>query len=330
MAGGNPVQGNRHHDNDDRGSPVKIGGKAHSSAPTAVSDGDRVNAYFDTTGKLGIHDGGGSITVDGAGGTEYTEGDVDTTITGTAVMWEDTGDTLRAVSAAKPLPVSLIPGTGATNLGKAEDAAHTTGDTGVMLLAVRNSAFNTLTSTELDYSPVAVSPRGEVYIQADPDTPIPVDLLSATIAVAETSYAANSSAFNLTFGRLAPAGAVRNDNAATSFTDADGDLSAIAVDLKGRLFSRPHSQTSTVTAVADNAASVQLLAANTARVGAIITNDSSARLYIKLGTTASTTDYSVSLAQHGSFELPFGYTGRIDGIWATDPNDGAARITELT
>lgn len=39
------------------------------------------------------------------GGVQYTEADVDTTITGTAVMWEDASDTLRAVSAAKPLPV---------------------------------------------------------------------------------------------------------------------------------------------------------------------------------------------------------------------------------
>ena len=33
--------------------------------------------------------------------------------------------------------LDVIPGVGATNLGKAEDAVHVTGDTGVMLLAVR-------------------------------------------------------------------------------------------------------------------------------------------------------------------------------------------------
>jgi hypothetical protein len=33
--------------------------------------------------------------------------------------------------------LSVVPGTGASNLGKAEDAAHTTGDVGVMALAVR-------------------------------------------------------------------------------------------------------------------------------------------------------------------------------------------------
>lgn len=43
-------------------------------------------------------------------GTEYTEGDTDASITGPAIMWEDAGDTLRAVSAAKPLPVNVVSG----------------------------------------------------------------------------------------------------------------------------------------------------------------------------------------------------------------------------
>lgn len=49
----------------------------------------------------------GTLTVTGGGGgVEYTEGDIDATIVGSAIMWEDTSDTLRAVSAAKPLPIS--------------------------------------------------------------------------------------------------------------------------------------------------------------------------------------------------------------------------------
>lgn len=54
----------------------------------------------------------------GAAGVQYTEAATDTTITGTAVMWEDTSDTLRAVSAVKPFPVSVISGgTGVTISG---------------------------------------------------------------------------------------------------------------------------------------------------------------------------------------------------------------------
>ena len=46
------VQGDRAHDATDRGSPVKIGGKAVANAgPTAVSaGGDRVDAWFDMEG----------------------------------------------------------------------------------------------------------------------------------------------------------------------------------------------------------------------------------------------------------------------------------------
>ena len=88
--------------------------------------------------------------------------------------------------------------------------------------------------------------------------------------------------------------------------------------------------TSAVTAVADTASSAQLLASNGGRVGATIMNDSSAVLYVKFGATASATDYTVRLVQYAYYEVPFGYFGRIDGIWASDPGDGAARITELT
>jgi hypothetical protein len=90
------------------------------------------------------------------------------------------------------------------------------------------------------------------------------------------------------------------------------------------------SSTATGSSVADSATSVTLLAANAARLGVSIANDSSARLYIKCGATASLTSYTASIGQHGYWECPFAYTGIIDGIWATDPGDGAARVAEFT
>lgn len=86
-----------------------------------------------------------------------------------------------------------------------------------------------------------------------------------------------------------------------------------------------------LTNVAGSASSVTLLAANTARIGAQISNDSSSVIYIKFGTTASTTSYTVSLAGAASapfsyYEVPAGYVGRIDAIWAS--STGNARITE--
>ena len=60
--------------------------------------------------------------------------------------------------------LSIAPGTGATALGKAEDAAHTSGDVGVMLLGVRNDNGDSLTGATLDYTPIATAPSGAVQI----------------------------------------------------------------------------------------------------------------------------------------------------------------------
>jgi hypothetical protein len=63
-------------------------------------------------------------------------------------------------------------------------------------------------------------------------------------------------------------------------------------------------------------------------VGAAVFNDSTALLFVKLGATASATSFTVKLYQDGYFEVPFGYTGIIDGIWASAT--GSARVTEVT
>lgn len=48
--------------------------------------------------------------IPGGGGVQYTEGDVDATITGTAVMFEDAGNAVKVVSEATPLPVDITQG----------------------------------------------------------------------------------------------------------------------------------------------------------------------------------------------------------------------------
>ncbi|MGH6961378.1 MAG: hypothetical protein ACREE7_12900, partial [Dongiaceae bacterium] len=48
-----------------------------------------------------------AVVSGGGAPAQYVEGDVDSTIAGTALLWEDVGDTLRPVSVAKPLPVSV-------------------------------------------------------------------------------------------------------------------------------------------------------------------------------------------------------------------------------
>mgnify|MGYP001596582613 CR=1 FL=1 len=52
---------------------------------------------------------------------------------------------------------------GSTGLGKAEDGAHTSGDTGVMMLCVRNDTHtNALSGTDGDYTPCATDSTGKL------------------------------------------------------------------------------------------------------------------------------------------------------------------------
>lgn len=76
------------------------------------------------------------------------------------------------------------------------------------------------------------------------------------------------------------------------------------------------------------AADTQLLAANANRVGATIFNDSTAILYLKFGTGASTTSYTVQIGKNTYYEVPFDYQGAINGYWSSAA--GTARVTEVT
>lgn len=88
---------------------------------------------------------------------------------------------------------------------------------------------------------------------------------------------------------------------------------------------RPSS--ATVTSVASSASSVNLLASNANRRKAMFFNDSTQIAYIKFGTTASTTSYTVKVLAGGYYEVPTPvYTGAIDCIWAAA--NGNMRITE--
>jgi hypothetical protein len=88
------------------------------------------------------------------------------------------------------------------------------------------------------------------------------------------------------------------------------------------------SDVSTSFTVAAAIASTALLAINLNRRGATIFNDSTARLYVKFGTAAATSNFTVILEAGGYYEVPYTYTGAIAGIWTAA--NGNARIEELT
>lgn len=85
----------------------------------------------------------------------------------------------------------------------------------------------------------------------------------------------------------------------------------------------------TLANVSSSATSVALFASNPAAKTRQVKNDSTAVLYLKYGTTASATSYTVDLVAGAYFEFPSPlYSGAVDGIWASA--NGSARTTEVT
>lgn len=93
----------------------------------------------------------------------------------------------------------VIPGTGATNLGKAEDGLHTTGDVGVMALGVANEAGTAL-AADGDYTPLAVDTKGHVFVRTSDESEMAVvgnkahDVADAGAPIGMGGYAVSGSA----------------------------------------------------------------------------------------------------------------------------------------
>lgn len=88
--------------------------------------------------------------------------------------------------------------------------------------------------------------------------------------------------------------------------------------------------TATVTTVAQNVASVSLLAANAARLGGYIVNPiaAAATLFLRLDDSAAAAQ-DIPVAAGGYYEILSHYTGEIRGIWSL-AGGSAATIVQFT
>jgi hypothetical protein len=93
--------------------------------------------------------------------------------------------------------------------------------------------------------------------------------------------------------------------------------------------SSSQSTSSAVTStVSVTSSSIAILDTNPSRNGSTIYNESGATAYVKLGTIASITDYTIQMIIGSYYELPFGYKGAISGI--TSSGTATLRVTELS
>lgn len=117
----------------------------------------------------------------------------------------------------------------------------------------------------------------------------------------------------------------------------DGDAAVLHTTAGGllRVSSTPSlPATSTTSTVAGAAVTTSLLASNTSRLGATFFNEqatdgSGATLYLLLdAAVASLTNYTSQVPPNAYYEVPYGYTGEVRGIWSAAAGD--VRVTELT
>jgi hypothetical protein len=217
--------------------------------------------------------------------------------------------------------VGLVPGTAATSMGKAEDAAHTSGDTGIFMLGVRNDSATVLTSADGDYSPVATDSAGRLQTN--------VSVLSGAFGISAGAMGKSEDAAHASGDTGVAIWGVRMDVNGIP-TSADGDYGALGIDQHGSQFVVPgRVGTATLTNVNGAATTTSLLTANTSRKAVIMHNDSTATLFLKYGATASVTSYTYKIAPDATWEMPSPlFAGALDGIWSAA--NGAVRITELT
>lgn len=237
------VQGDAAHDAAVSGNPVLIGGSASAAAPTSVSaDGDAVRAWY-------LRNGAQATVVTAAGaliGGDATNGlDVDVT--------------------------RVIPGTTATALGKAEDAAHATGDTGVMALAVRTDTAAVSSGTTGDYEPLHTDSVGALWTR---DTATQVD----------------DAAFTPATGRVMPVAFFADETATDSVDEGDAGAARMTLDRKQIVSTYAHTAGGAtpyklVSAATTNATSVKASAGTVYMITA--SNVNAAVRYLKLYNKAS-------------------------------------------
>lgn len=97
---------------------------------------------------------------------------------------QGTAANLAVTATVASISTSVIPGTAAANLGKAEDAASASGDTGVFDLAIRQDTLaSTITNTNGDYIQHSATKYGALY-NFDQEKNLPTYRASANAAPA--------------------------------------------------------------------------------------------------------------------------------------------------
>lgn len=138
--------------------------RANASAPSDVSaSGDAVIGWALLNGSPVCNLAVGGTLVTGSAGLPVAQQGT-FTVGLSAAQTLATVTTVGTVTNVATIGTSVTPGTSAAHLGKAEDAAHSSGDTGVFMLAVRSDTAAATGQTDGDYSALVVDSTGRLHV----------------------------------------------------------------------------------------------------------------------------------------------------------------------
>lgn len=196
---------------------------------------------------VAIVDANGDQITSFGGGTQYTEADTDASITGTAILWEDTGDTLRAVSAAKPLPVSVIASipAGTNNIGDVDvltvpsdpfganaDAASATGSISAKLRFIAGTGIP-ITGT-VTVGSHAVTNAGTFAVQVDGSALTALQKIDDPVLVDDAGFTPAASSVMM-------AGFEADESSTDSVDEGDAGAARMTLDRKQIVTLQPHT-----------------------------------------------------------------------------------------
>ena len=122
---------------------------------------------------------------------------------------------------------SIVPGVGATNLGKAEDAAHASGDVGVAALSVRANAAAALSGADNDYQPLITDANGRLHV-----IDVSTTAIKTAVEIMDDWDATHASAASADGPQIMGAG---YSTALPTDVGADADAVRICTDRHGRI-----------------------------------------------------------------------------------------------
>ena len=237
--------------------------------------------------------------------------------------------TVRDVTAAKALDVSIVDGAGAqiTSFGGGtqytEDAAAAADPVGTAPILVRKDTPATTVTTDGDNIAQRGTNYGAAYVTV-------IDTAGAAVTFGSSTEYAEDTASGAA-DKVIMAGAVRKDTAAT-LVDADGDRTELQTDATGRLRTEvtplPIATSNSDGSCVSVAANTTVLASFSTRRGATIMAqcDPSAcntdTVFIKLAVTATTADFPLAPGDKFILNGPAVYTGIIDAI----ANSGTQKV----